>query len=180
MKRRVVRRQAAMIVAAGAAVLVAVGCRAMPAVDLPADVHPQQRQRQEQLVAEFEAHRDWAQCEAARARLQHSDLQGCRTLLEALLARNPNHRDGRLLMADVELFARRLPEAIEHARHATTLDPADAEAHHALALLLEASGDSAQAAIYHQQAARLAPHHELYQAAAAALPAAAEAGPVAR
>ena len=78
------------------------GCAGLkPRLDPVADITPSRELRKEDVVRDFERHRDQAQFDAARCCLDRGDVDGCRESLEAMLARNPNHEEARLLLAEL-------------------------------------------------------------------------------
>ena len=122
-------------------------------------------QRRKKMVAqEFDSQRDRAQYQAAMGRWQQDDVAGCRQALAILLARNPDHREGHLLAAQVDLSDNKPKAALEHARHVLVAFPNDAEAHYEAALALDAMGQMADALPHYEQAARLAPDEDAYRA----------------
>jgi tetratricopeptide (TPR) repeat protein len=124
-----------------------------------------ERERRKKTVAqEFDAQRDRAQYQAALGRWQQEDVAGCRQALSTLLARNPDQREGHLLAAQVDLFDSKPKSALEHARPVLVAFPNDAEAHYQAALALDAMGQMAAALPHYEQAARLAPAEDAYQA----------------
>ncbi len=127
-----------------------------------ADVAPRVEQQQKEIVEDYEGRRAAAEMEAARSRAEHGDLSGCFTTLEALLARNPTHREARLMMADVQL-ARENVRAAEQLLKSLVQDyPYDAASHHALALLLESTGRSELARTHFERAAAIDPDDPLF------------------
>ncbi len=123
-----------------------------------------ERLRRKKMVArEFDVQRDRAQYQAALGRWQQDDLAGCRQALATLLGRNPDHREGQLLAAQVDLSDNKPKSALEHARHVLVAFPNDAEAHYQAALALDVLGQMADALPHYEQAARLAPNEDAYR-----------------
>src|SRR5204863_8512400 len=77
------------------------------------DVEAAQENRRKDAVRVFEEKRDHAQLQAALARWQSGDVKGCREQLEKLLARNPTHSEGQLLLADLMLFEQKPDAAVQ-------------------------------------------------------------------
>jgi tetratricopeptide (TPR) repeat protein len=84
-----------------------------------------------------------------------------------LLRRNPDHREARLMLADLYVSTNKPAAAEKHLRLLLENDD-DARAHHALGLLLEISGKSTEALTHFQRAQTLEPGNELYAASYAA------------
>ncbi|HZZ73473.1 MAG TPA: tetratricopeptide repeat protein [Pirellulales bacterium] len=119
--------------------------------------------RKEEAVHQFEAQRDDAQYQAAVANWRQGDFDACRDQLHKLLARSPDHLQGNLLMAEVQLMNSKPQEAYQHALRAVTKHPDDAAANHELATVLDAQGQTDKALEYYHRAAEAAPDNPLYQ-----------------
>ncbi|MCE9555017.1 MAG: hypothetical protein K8T91_16810, partial [Planctomycetes bacterium] len=79
------------------------GCRsAEPRSWHSEDLEPQREQRKAEAVARFEAQRDEAQFAAALSRFKIGDIPGCRKSLEALMVRNPKHKESRELLLQIQ------------------------------------------------------------------------------
>jgi predicted Zn-dependent protease len=128
------------------------------------DVAAAQEKRHEEVVAAFEQKRDSAQFEAAMVRWREGDAAGCRELIEKLIVRNPKHRGGRLLRAEINLLDEKPELALADIEKLVAENPQDAEACHMLALLLEATGRQAEALVHFERAADLAPESEVFAA----------------
>jgi tetratricopeptide (TPR) repeat protein len=156
---------------ASCCVLFAAGCAGGPwsAGGAP-DVHPIKAQRAKETAKHLGEQRDRSELEAAKFAWQQDDVEGCRDLLDKLLERNPRHREGGLLMAELLLVERQTDQAREQLKQVLKHHPNDAEASHAMGLLLEAENKPAEARAFFQQAAKAAPaNHEYkisYEAAA--------------
>ena len=120
------------------------------------DVAKQRAERKEEFVREFETNRDRAQFHAAQQRWQEGDAKAAHQLLEPLLVRRSDHAEAHLLMAEV-IFESEPQAAVEHAQQAVRTKPKDPQAHHTLAVLLEASGRSEEAKLHFTEAVRLDP-----------------------
>lgn len=129
------------------------GCASLPAWVKPPvdDITPEREQRERELVERFEAQRDTAAYTAATNRWQQGDSEGCLSILEELLERNPNHRAGRLLLADLHLFEDRPQEAIAVLETMHSEEKPDLQVEQALAVALEVADRPEQAAIHHQR-----------------------------
>jgi Tfp pilus assembly protein PilF len=143
--------------------LLSAGCAATKAFGPPEDdVHAQRVKRDAETTRRFSSHRDMAEFEAAMDRWNQQDVKGCRDQLDRLLARNPDHRDARLLMADV-LVARRQPhEALSQVRQALKAHPTDPDVQYAMGLMLDANGQGGEALSYYERAAKAEPSNEAY------------------
>jgi len=144
------------------------GCAGMdvPKVITNNDVAPKLKQRNEEAVRSFERQRDAAEFEAARNRWLHqNDPKGCREVLERLLARNPQHRDARLLLADLLLTENDAPAAYTHAKKALDEWPNDPQVQYTMATVLDALGRTSDALGYYERASKMAPSNEAYRAA---------------
>ena len=80
----------------------AAGCAVLDLPELPvADIAQKRQQRTEEVVREFESKRDLAELQAALAHWKQGNVEACEQGLQRLLQRNPDHREARLLMAEV-------------------------------------------------------------------------------
>ncbi|MGD0653982.1 MAG: tetratricopeptide repeat protein [Thermoguttaceae bacterium] len=118
--------------------------------------------RNEEIIRNFEAHRDQAAYEAALTRWEQNDSKGCREGLEVLLARNPRHIDAQLLMAEVNLLDRRPEDSLKQVDEVLRMQPGNARALYTKGLVLDAIGQSTGAVAYYEQAARAEPENEIY------------------
>jgi tetratricopeptide (TPR) repeat protein len=134
-----------------------VGCKAIgterPPVD---DVTPVKEARMQEAVRQFEERRDAAEFKAAQAARNRGDRAMCRESLDALLARNPGHRGGRLLLADLLLEEGQPQQALEQLQTALAAHPDDPEVHQAMGALMDKLGRPENAWSHYQQAAALA------------------------
>jgi Flp pilus assembly protein TadD len=83
-------------------------------------------------------------------------------LLVQLLDRNPQDRKVRRMLADICLVEQDHKAAESHLQLLLAQNDSDAQTHHDLGLLLEATGRSSQAAAHFKRAAELEPDNELY------------------
>jgi len=120
------------------------------------------QERSEEAVRQFEASRDEAEYQAAVNRWNERDIAGCHERLHRLLARNPNHRGARLLLAELQLNTNRLADARQNVQAALQNSPDDPEAQFAMGLVLDAGGDSNAAMAHYQRAAKSDPDNEVY------------------
>ena len=126
------------------------------------DVVLQRKARSEAAMRQFERDRDLAEYEDAQSRWRGHDVQGCRESLEKLLARNPNHLEARLLMAELLQSENRAQEAISCLEPALRAYPDDARLHYALGLTLDAAGRPGEAISHFERAAKIEPDNGLY------------------
>jgi predicted Zn-dependent protease len=118
-------------------------------VQLPAPmtggISERRREREAELVREYEQKRNEAHYQAALSRWQQGDGEFSRTALEQLLARCPEHLEARLLLAEVYL-GRNDPVAAKRQLEIVLADhPGDARAVDALALVDELLGGEKRA-----------------------------------
>lgn len=132
-----------------------------PAVE---DVAENSKRRQAEAIQSFEAKRDLAQFEAAKVRWREGDLRACKDLVNRLLERNPGHRGGRLLRAELELFEGRPNEVLPDIEALVQEEPNDAEALYLLGLLQEESGQAEEALHNFEKALKISPQNEVYLA----------------
>ena len=116
----------------------------------------------QEVIRNFESHRDQAAYEAALARWEQNDSKGCREGLDILLARNPRHIDAQLLLAEVNLLDKRPQDALKQVDEVLHLQPGNARALYTKGLVLDAIGQSTGAVAYYEQAARAEPENEMY------------------
>ncbi len=105
---------------------------------------------------------DQAQWQQALAQAHQGDLAGCEQGLRDLLGRQPGHRDGRMMLADLLAERGQVAEAEQQFREVLARYPSDAQAHHSLGLLLEASLRQHEALACYRAALRHAPDNRLY------------------
>ena len=141
----------------------ALGCAGLPISKVWTEL-PDARQSQEQqeMLAEYEQKRDQALFEAAQSRLAQGDEQTCRTLLDQLLQRTPQHRAGRLLKADLCLLDQQFAEAQSLVAGVLAEQPDDAAAQHAMGIVLAAQGKPEAAHAHFTRAAQAEPSNEIY------------------
>ena len=143
------------------------GCAAWQepiAKELPPEVAQKRQDRNAAAIQDFEAARSTAEYKAAVNRYTEGDTVGCREMLERLLARNPKHRDGRLLMTEICLTANDPQGALSSAQQAVAAWPQDGAVQYAMGLSLDAAGRPAEAAAYYARARQIDPSNEVYAA----------------
>jgi tetratricopeptide (TPR) repeat protein len=124
-----------------------------------ADTH---KQRAAEVARSLDERRDDAEFRAALARWGEGDAEECERGLARLLKREPNHRDARLLLAEVCMATKRPQEAFAHVQQALDAHPNDAEVQYTTGLLLDATGQGTGASAYYARAAELEPGSEVY------------------
>ncbi|MGD0516075.1 MAG: tetratricopeptide repeat protein [Thermoguttaceae bacterium] len=154
----------ARIFAAAVIVVLTAGCAGFPSAKslLVSDVAEKRHRRNEEVIRNYEAHRDQAAYEAALEQWDQNDSKGCREGLEVLLARNPRHIDAQLLMAEVNLLDRRPEDALKQVDKVLHVQPGNARALYTKGLVLDAIGQSTGAVAYYEQAAKAEPENEIY------------------
>lgn len=121
---------------------------------------------QPDLTRGYEERRAEAQLQAAMDRWQQGDIAGCEARLRGLVERNPQAIEPRLRLAELALASGHVDDAADFYRAVLALDANRADAHHGLAIVLDARGQSAEARVHFQQAYRLEPENELYRLSA--------------
>lgn len=145
------------------AALALAGCATWDASLPVPDVRPQRLERSHDAIQAFEAKRDEAQFQAAVSHWKQRHVAACRQTLESLVARNPDHRDGQLMLLELLLAENQTDAAWERAEAIKGLVD-DAAVQHARGLAYDAAGDETRAAECYRQAARLEPQNEVYVA----------------
>ena len=154
------------------------GCQSLDTLTSKSEGISQKRKQRNLAAAQrFDQKRDRAELEAAQARCREGDLDGCTETLERLLARNPENLQARLLMAEALLADNRPQEAVRYLEPALAGRAHDARVHHLMGMLLDATGQRADALVFYEQAARLQPQNEVYQVSYEALAASDEPAP---
>jgi Tfp pilus assembly protein PilF len=132
-------------------------------------------ERAADAVKEFEDRRDAAQLAAAIERIEQGDMPRGETMLESIVKRRPTCIPARLRLAEV-LWMRNDMAAESHLRAALEADASHAEAHHALGLLLDATGRTDEARRHFTRATQIEPENEVYRVTADSLPGEAATG----
>jgi tetratricopeptide (TPR) repeat protein len=139
------------------------GCASLRTCLSPGEnISKKRRQRSEEAIYEFGRQRDLAEFEGARRYREQGDLDGCIGTLRRLVARNPDHLDARLLLAESLLADDRAGEAIPYLEPAVAAHPDDPRAHYLMGLALDSMGNRADALVYYREATRLRPNDEVY------------------
>ncbi|MBI3467379.1 MAG: tetratricopeptide repeat protein [Planctomycetes bacterium] len=128
------------------------------------------RARQEAAVRHFEEQRDQAQLHSAMNDWQQGNVSRCRRSLQLIIARNPEHRQARLLLAELHLYEHQPEQALDilladgagDQEGGLEADEQDAAWQHTLGLAYEALGDGAQACDCYRRAAELQPDNDLF------------------
>jgi tetratricopeptide (TPR) repeat protein len=147
-----------------APVLVTAGCATVesPLADLPDDIAPMRAEREEEAVEELKRTRDGAIYQAALSRWRDGDAAACESLLVRLLKQSNEHREARLMLADLYTSTGKPKAAEQHLRLLIERTADDAQAHHSLGMLLQMTGRADEALPHLQKAADLEPDNELY------------------
>jgi predicted Zn-dependent protease len=154
----------AILVLGVAVLLPCHGCAKLKSWKGADDVRPERIGRAQAAAKSFDLQREQGEYQSALACWQQEDFQGCRQTLQRLLARNPDHRDARLMMAELCMLASQPGEAQNHLDHALAGHPDDPRVQHAMAMLLDAQDQGEAALGHYQRAAELAPHDQAYAA----------------
>jgi Tfp pilus assembly protein PilF len=120
-------------------------------------------QRRTEVIQSFEKQRDRAQLAAAMDRWQQGDIAGCESRVRGILARRPSDVDAHVLLAELAFSCHNPTEAEAEYRTALELAPQRADIHHALALMLDATGRGHEAGVYFARAAEIEPANNLYR-----------------
>lgn len=166
--RESMRTKTSLLLTVTLLLTLAVGCAGirMPKTMTQGDVSTQLKKRNEEFTQQFEAQRDFAEYEAAKARwVQQRDPKGCREALEKLLVRKPQHREGRLLLAELNLAEEDPQAAYDQAKKTLDTYPNDAQVQYTVALTLDALGKSSDAIGYYERATRMDPRSETFATA---------------
>ena len=84
-------------------------------------------ERREEVLRDFDKHRNYAQFTAAEGAWRRGDLESCRRSLASILGRDPQHRDALLLTAELDAAAGEIEQAARHLRSAAAAHPDDEE-----------------------------------------------------
>jgi Flp pilus assembly protein TadD len=143
-------------------VLVLAGCAGWKEQVQPPTVTQSREDRAAEAVREFEERRDRAQLEAALDRWKQGDAARAEAMLTAIVNRRPDDGESRLHLGEL-LWSRGEPSAEGHFRAVIAVQPERAEAHHALALLLDATGRADESRQHLAKAAELEPENDIYR-----------------
>jgi Flp pilus assembly protein TadD len=163
--------QAIVLVVSGLLVIgAASGCAGWREKLVPQESVSQTREaRAADAVREFEERRDNAQFAAACERIEQGDTARAETMLTSIVKRRPDLVPARLRLAEV-LWANHDVGAETHLRAVLAADGSQAEAHHALGLVLDATNRSVEAREHFQKALELEPENEIYRFTLESLP----------
>ncbi|HLA84911.1 MAG TPA: tetratricopeptide repeat protein [Thermoguttaceae bacterium] len=139
------------------ALVLSAGCRSFPLPKPPVeDVAIERERRRAVAVEQFEQNRNFAEFHAAKVARERGDLRNSQAGLESLLRRYPQHRDARLLLADVQFERGRSQEAFTQLQTALEDFPNDPEVHRAMGTLSIAMNQPEDAWAYFERAKILA------------------------
>ena len=127
------------------------------------------QERHAKAVQAFEQTREQAQLASALDRWQQGDIAGCEARLRNLVQSRPQFCEAHVHLAELAWSYENADEAIAEYRAALAIAPNRADVHHALGLVLEATGHSEESQHHLAQAANLEPASELYREAAGAI-----------
>ena len=147
------RRLAVSVGLLGLMALGVLGCAARLSRKVATTVPRERPARDEAGVRLFDETRDRNELYAAGACWRRGDAAGCQGRLEQLLARSPEHAEGRLLMAEMLAATRRPQEAVAHLQRLVAMHPDNARAQHALNRLQEGRSQPERTAGLEQPAA---------------------------
>ena len=138
------------------AVAAATGCATLAPtqgdVQPPSDVTAEREARRERTVAQYEASPHAALYKAAAARWHTGDGKSALQALEQLVARSPDHRQARLMLADIHLTGGHPERARVEIERLLAVDPRDPSALRAMGLLLELTGQVDETAAWYARA----------------------------
>jgi predicted Zn-dependent protease len=120
-------------------------------------------------VREFEDRRDTAQLAAALERFEQGDTDRAEAMLSSIVNRRPDLSAARLRLAEI-LWSKNDPAAEDHLRAILDREDSNAEAHHALGLVLAATDRPAEAQRHLKRASELAPDNEIFRQTIDTLP----------
>lgn len=157
-----------------AQVIVALQCAALLAgcaswkqqVAASSPVSEARKERHAAAVQAFEEQRDQAQLQSALDRYQQGDVEGCEVRLRNLIARRPDFVEAHVQLAELAWSFNNAAEAEAEYLVALALAPNRADVHHALGLVLQASGRPTEAKKHLEQACELDPQNEIYRSLA--------------
>ncbi len=118
--------------------------------------------RAEEATQQFNESRDFAEYQAAFSSWNQRDFKGCEAALDRLLRHNPNHRDGRLMLAELCINDGRTQAAFDQIEQTLQTHGDDAYVQYSAAVLMDATGDCNGALAYYRRATEIEPGNELY------------------
>jgi len=138
------------------------GCAGFKNYFQPTKPGQSREERAAEAVKAFEEHRDTGQLAAALDRFNQGDAAQAEGMLTAIVNRRPENVEARMRLAEI-LWSRGDASAEPHFRTVLNLEPSRAEAHHALGLMLDATGRSEEARQHFHKAVELEPQNEIYR-----------------
>jgi len=148
--------------------MLAAGCAGMnlPKAVTQEGVSAQREKRNQEGQRQFRQQRDFAEYEAAKTRwIEQRDAKGCREGLEKLLARNPQHGNAHLLLAELLLTEDDPQGAFDHAKAALAISPNEGHTQYMMAVVLDTLEQTDKALRYYERATKMAPENETFLAA---------------
>ncbi|MEX0938169.1 MAG: tetratricopeptide repeat protein [Pirellulales bacterium] len=148
-------------------VVAGVGCTATDrwmASKPPSSVTDHRQQRRERRQQEFDTDRDAVLFNAAAADADAGDANSAAETLERLVAKSPDHRQARLMLADLHLLDGDFPAARAQLEELLRRDQNDPQALRSMAELCDAQGQTEQAARLYQRVRELSAGSEVVAA----------------
>ncbi len=127
------------------------------------DITPVKKQRAESVNKNISDKRDEAEYRAALESWERNDSKKSREQLGSLLARNPRHRDSRLLMAEVCLADDQPEQALKNVNAVLDYAPDHAQALYMKGFVFESVGQTEGAVDFYAKAAKADPQNALYK-----------------
>lgn len=115
-----------------------------------------------ETIQVYDQRRAEALYQAACTRWQDGDATTCEQNLVKLLEFQPNHRAGRLMLADLFLATGRTPAAEQLLEQLLATNPNDAQVHHSMGLLYDSIGRADKSLSHLEKSVQLAPENKLY------------------
>jgi len=126
---------------------------------------PTYEERKAVAVQSYEQKREQASIQAAIACWQRGEVDKCQSQLTAIVAHNPKSVTARLRLAEVLATQDESSSAETQLRECLAVSPDNAEANHALGMLLsDWTGREAEGASFLKRACQLEPQNEIYAA----------------
>jgi Flp pilus assembly protein TadD len=138
------------------------GCAGWQQTLQPKTAIETREERAKEALQDFEERRDAAQLEASLDRWKQGDVSRAEAMLSAIVNRRPDYVEARVLLAEV-LWSLNDASAEGHLRAVLELQPNRADAHHALGLVLDGTGQTEEARQHLSKAAELEPANEVYR-----------------
>ena len=157
MRRFPARRRFRFLWVLCALVLLPTGCKTIDMPQAPPPVSEKLQRRNQEAIHSFEASRAQTEYQAALNYQSRGDTGGCRKQLETLLEHYPDHREARLLLAELYRDVGLDGEAIAQFQQVLKRHPNDARAHYGMGTVLERTGQREGATSFYTRAAQLDP-----------------------